>query len=80
MILLGLILIIVGVALFYFFAEPIVRFVAAVLVLLGLVLVILAVADAGDLSLDNDHAASPSRSSWSNTTVLARSSWSRPQG
>lgn len=65
MILLGLILIIIGAALFYFFAEPIVRFIAAVLAILGLVLVILAVADAGDLSLgDNNHAANPPRSSW----------------
>lgn len=49
MIVLGIILIIVGAALFYFFAEPIVRFIAAVLALLGLVLVVLAVLDASDV-------------------------------
>lgn len=54
MIVLGIILIIVGAALGYFFAERFVRFAAAVLVLLGLVLVVIAVLDASDV---NTHAS-----------------------
>ena len=52
MIVLGIILIVVGAALGYFFPDQIVRFAAFILVIGGLVLVLLGVLDTSDVNVD----------------------------
>lgn len=53
MLILGLILIVVGAAVAYFFPDQFARFAGAVCVILGLILVILGVVDAGDVQLND---------------------------
>jgi hypothetical protein len=53
MIIIGLILLVVGGAVAYFFPDQIPRFCGAVCCILGLILVVLGVADAGDVNLED---------------------------
>lgn len=53
MILIGLLLIIVGAAVAYFFPDQLPRFAGFVCVVFGLILVVLGVADTGDVHLND---------------------------
>jgi uncharacterized membrane protein YfcA len=74
MLIIGVILILVGALVLYFLGpEPIVRFAGAVLVVIGLVLVVLALVDTADVSVDDHGQSGQSQPQ----KILARSSWGR---